>query len=67
MSQFSAESVRYGNKNGAGRVTRTPDLRITNALLYQLSYAGTDPGLRKGAEYRQSGFFPQASSPLFYS
>jgi hypothetical protein len=26
---------------GAGRVTRTPDLRITNALLYQLSYAGT--------------------------
>ena len=29
-------------KNGAGRVTRTPDLRITNALLYQLSYAGTE-------------------------
>ena len=30
--------------NGAGRVTRTPDLRITNALLYQLSYAGTGKG-----------------------
>ena len=23
---------------GAGEETRTPDLRITNALLYQLSY-----------------------------
>jgi hypothetical protein len=27
--------------NGAGTETRTPDLRITNALLYQLSYPGT--------------------------
>ena len=27
--------------NGAGAVTRTPDPRITNALLYQLSYTGT--------------------------
>src|SRR5664279_543314 len=26
--------------NGAGEKSRTPDLRITNALLYQLSYAG---------------------------
>jgi hypothetical protein len=25
---------------GAGEETRTPDLRITNALLYQLSYTG---------------------------
>lgn len=25
--------------NGAGEVTRTPDLRITSALLYRLSYA----------------------------
>ena len=25
---------------GAGEESRTPDLRITNALLYQLSYAG---------------------------
>ena len=25
---------------GAGRGSRTPDLRITNALLYQLSYTG---------------------------
>jgi hypothetical protein len=35
--------------NGAGRVTRTPDPRITNALLYQLSYAGT----WKGGQYMQ--------------
>ena len=27
-------------KIGAGNVTRTRDLRITNALLYQLSYSG---------------------------
>ena len=26
--------------SGAGKRSRTPDLRITNALLYQLSYAG---------------------------
>jgi hypothetical protein len=26
--------------SGAGTVNRTPDLRITNALLYQLSYTG---------------------------
>lgn len=27
-------------KTGAGEESRTPDLRITNALLYQLSYTG---------------------------
>ena len=31
---------------GAGEKSRTPDLRITNALLYQLSYAGVAHGLR---------------------
>jgi hypothetical protein len=30
---------------GAGEKSRTPDLRITNALLYQLSYAG---GVKSG-------------------
>ena len=30
-----------GDKSGAGTVSRTPDLRVTSALLYQLSYAGT--------------------------
>jgi hypothetical protein len=28
-------------ENGAEKRSRTPDLRITNALLYQLSYFGT--------------------------
>ena len=27
-------------KNGSGEETRTPNPRITNALLYQLSYSG---------------------------
>ena len=27
-------------KTGAGKRSRTPDLRITNALLYRLSYSG---------------------------
>ena len=30
--------------NGAGDRSRTYDLRITNALLYQLSYTGTGRG-----------------------
>ena len=29
------------NSRGAGEEIRTPDLRITNALLYQLSYTGS--------------------------
>ena len=29
---------------GAGEKSRTPDLRITNALLYQLSYTGAGKG-----------------------
>jgi hypothetical protein len=33
---------------GAGEKSRTPDLRITNALLYQLSYTG----VLKAANYR---------------
>ena len=41
--------------NGADRVTRTPDLRITNALLYQLSYVGT----WKGGQYIQNPPFTQ--------
>ena len=31
--------------SGAGEESRTPDLRITNALLYQLSYTGEKPRL----------------------
>jgi hypothetical protein len=32
--------ARSIKKVGAGEKSRTPDLRITNALLYQLSYTG---------------------------
>lgn len=31
--------------SGAGERSRTPDLRITNALLYQLSYTGKEARL----------------------
>ncbi len=33
-----------GGENGANRGDRTHDLRITNALLYQLSYVGKTDG-----------------------
>jgi hypothetical protein len=40
-------SGRYAfEKNGADEETRTPDPRITNALLYQLSYIGAMSGQR---------------------
>lgn len=32
----------HGEENGAGERIRTPDQLITNQLLYQLSYAGSD-------------------------
>ncbi len=34
------EPELQGSRNGANRRDRTDDLRITNALLYQLSYVG---------------------------
>ena len=36
----SSESVATLRKGFAGKWSRTTDLRITNALLYQLSYSG---------------------------
>ena len=37
-----ATKLRYtSKKNGANEGTRTPDLLITNQLLYRLSYIGT--------------------------
>ena len=33
---------------GAGNRSRTCDLRITNALLYQLSYTGNDLMIKEG-------------------
>ena len=35
-----ATKLRYTSKNGANEGTRTPDLLITNRLLYQLSHIG---------------------------
>ncbi len=39
VHQYAISRFAAGG-NGAARVTRTPDLRITNAPLYQLSYGG---------------------------
>lgn len=33
--------ISTGQFNGAGEESRTPDLRITNALLYQLSHTSS--------------------------
>ena len=43
------KSVFINIYSGAGKRSRTPDLMITNQLLYQLSYAGV------GANYRGYG------------
>ena len=41
MKTMHAEGVQIDAAVfGAGEESRTPDLRITNALLYQLSYTG---------------------------
>ena len=42
---------RPGLQNGAGEESRTPDLRITNALLYQLSYTGKAASRRQTENY----------------
>ena len=41
MPTFQRVTSDVLNESGAGWGTRTPDLMITNQLLYQLSYAGT--------------------------
>jgi|HubBroStandDraft_6_1064221.scaffolds.fasta_scaffold185655_4 hypothetical protein len=40
--------------NGAAKGTRTPDPRITNALLYQLSYRGFGRSREGGALIHES-------------
>ena len=47
--------------NGAAGRSRTGDLRITNALLYQLSYSGVGAHYKAGAALSQPGRL--ASSP----
>ena len=41
---YISKYLIYMLKSGAGDRSRTYDLRITNALLYQLSYTGTGRG-----------------------
>ncbi len=43
--EIAQAGLRLLTSNGAGKRSRTPDLRITNALLYQLSYAGFKRGV----------------------
>ena len=43
--------------NGAGRRIRTPDLLITNQLLYRLSYTSDSPRARKALYYTNMHFF----------
>ena len=50
----SLEIVGLSRVFGAGTRTRTEDLLITNQLLYQLSYAGTDGGL--ATSFGQTGY-----------
>jgi hypothetical protein len=48
---------------GAGKRNRTPDLRITNALLYRLSYSGVTSEKK---DYRKVPRRMQALSSSFY-
>ena len=56
-------------EDGAGNRSRTYDLRITNALLYQLSYAGdvhiARPG-RKARQYKESARSAQATASSYW-
>jgi hypothetical protein len=47
----SASLRRWSDDDGAGNRTRTYDPRITNALLYQLSYPGAGPLASQGRAF----------------
>lgn len=49
----AAHCAAFVLNDGAGNRSRTYDLRITNALLYQLSYAGVNRSARLGRKARQ--------------
>ena len=56
LGPFAAKQKRHPARggvlcSGAGEKSRTPDLRITNALLYQLSYTGA---LRQSCRCKES-------------
>ena len=51
-----ANGVKGYRQNGAGRRIRTPDLLITNQLLYQLSYTSIESyHVHNGAYYSSRG------------
>ena len=64
-STTDLQSAPFGHSgtlpfNGAGRRTRTPDLLITNQLLYRLSYTSDFPRAQKALYYTtMSGFLCQ--------
>ena len=51
--EFAVADSQNRVKTGAGERSRTLDLRITNALLYQLSYTGIDAKLRDARDLLQ--------------
>ena len=51
------------SENGAGERSRTPDLRITNALLYRLSYTGGN-GYSGTAAYPDDDIHPVGFGPV---
>jgi hypothetical protein len=59
--QYALTLLRVHGECGAGEMNRTPDLRITNALLYQLSYTGVFRRARTDAEGRWLRSKPQPS------
>ena len=56
--QIEQEPLIYG----AGEWIRTTDLLITNQLLCQLSYPGTEGADRKAAQYRRRPLHGQRAS-----
>ena len=63
--QRSAERRARRIKIGAGEKSRTPDLRITNALLYQLSYTGVFSD--RGMTPRENRHSSRSKSCLYLS
>ena len=51
-----------GAKIGAGEMNRTPDLLITNELLYRLSYTGAPLDSQRVDGFKRRDFTPQLCS-----
>ena len=53
-TSINYQKLKLGS--GAPRRNRTADPIITNDVLYQLSYRGTEAGLKKSREGRKTAF-----------